>query len=224
MLDAPPSSFSASVSNASSSSNNPVIVSTVPFTGNTSASLTGNLATTTASLTAAGFSIIFDDTRSGALFGNSGSGLDTRFHVTADSLYSVTGNFSLQDTNNVSGDSGLSVRLWEIVGTSNLVPVFDFGNDSRQTANPAFTVGHATGDYAPGTSSTGSQTGTLLAGHSYQFDVQAYTNSPTANQGGRGIGGVTFDVAAVPEPGCISIAACAVALLSRFRRDRSVSR
>jgi hypothetical protein len=65
----------------------------------------------------------------------------------------------------------------------------------------------------------GAQTGALLPGHRYDFNIQVWTDSPlAADQGGRGIGGATLDVTPVPEPtGAIALLPAAFGILRRRR-------
>ena len=216
VLDGNPTAIAASASFNGGDASAWILIRTLPYTHSYSVAIGGNSDTTTASLTQTGFSEVFDNTRSGAVGCSAGAGMIAYFHVTVDSLYNVTGNYAVQDVN-LSGDSFFFVEL--IDKTTTPLVFFDSFSESRQTANPQFTVEQPTGDYALGTFTHGSQKGTLLVGHNYEFIFEAFTQSLTVNQGGRGMGGMTFDVTPIPEPGSmVLVAATAAMLASRSRR------
>lgn len=141
------------------------------------------------------------------------------FTPDADTTYDVSGLFSLSDQQ-VAG-LRLATALSELGSTP--TSLFSTTMESLATPGASLVVGSPSGDLR--SDMTGSTTGTLLAGHVYQFEwtFTLYSTSSLAF-GTLGQGGVTlrFDSASslpmIPLPTSAGLAALGLSALSLRRR------
>jgi len=122
------------------------------------------------------------------------------FTVSADVGYSLSGDFHLSDVT-TSGYVYFYSRLRDYNGT-----LLAFSTQvSKATQNENFVIGGAGGDNS--NSNFGSLTGTLLAGHTYQFGYEAYSKADGDDGGATATGFVRLDIGggapsnAVPDGG-----------------------
>jgi hypothetical protein len=161
-----------------------------------SASLPGYSSTTTSNFSTVGnsgaFSASFVQARGGdVVFGYSNGYAYVEFTPSANVSYTASGTYS-----NSGGFTYLVSYLFDF--TTN---AYTYYNYQESVGGPAtFILGGTAGNY--GNYLQGSLTGTLLAGHTYQWLGQGATEAyPTADLGAEGSGGVslTIGTAAVPE-------------------------
>jgi hypothetical protein len=128
--------------------------------------------------------------REGNRFGYSVGDLSANFTTDVDVFYTAGGSLS-----NSGGFTRLTAHLYDITTDS-----FAFQSDQASYFGPAvFTLGGAAGNYSD--SFQGSLTGTLLAGHNYQWYGYALNDTLSNDAGSVASGNVslTIGAAAVPE-------------------------
>jgi hypothetical protein len=160
------------------------------------ASVPGYFSQTTTNFSTVGnsasFSGAFDQSRQGNFIGYSYGALLVYFSPGTNLPYAASGSYS-----NTNSFTYLYSYLYDY--TTNTYP---FISDQESQGGPAsFTLGGTGGNYS--NTFTGSLTGTLTAGDSYLWIVNAYTQaSPTADLGAAASGSLSLTigtVAAVPE-------------------------
>jgi hypothetical protein len=160
------------------------------------ASLPGYISQTTTAYSTVGnsaiFSGAFNQSRQGNFGGYSYGALLVYFSPDTNLPYAAGGSYS-----NTNGFTYLYSYLYDY--TTNTYP---FVSDQESQFGPdSFTLGGAGGDYI--NTFTGSLTGTLTAGDSYLWIVNAYTQAvPTADLGAAASGSLSLTIgtiAAVPE-------------------------
>ncbi len=146
------------------------------------------------------------------------------FTVDVDTQYQVSGNFSVTDTDNTdSGAVHLDSYLIDNTASSYLLENIQ---QSHGTTNESFTLGLQEGDYS--NTFSGSLTGLLFAGHSYQWASTAYTTAfPDADSGASALGNFTLTIGTeappeVPIPPALSLFGSGLAVLGfvGWRRKR----
>jgi hypothetical protein len=173
-----------------SGNNNPVVLF---YTGGTvaTATLPGYSSVTTSSFGQALFSSTFDHSRGGARYGYATSAVQVDFTLDANVSYAATGNYS-----STGGYIDFFSYLYDTTSNSYLY----YSQQDSSAAPASFVLGGTAGNYY--NDFEGNLSGTLLAGHSYEWAGRAYTQAdPNADGGATGSGGtsLTFGPAAVPE-------------------------
>ncbi len=146
------------------------------------------------------------------------------FTVDVDTQYQISGNYSVTDTDNT--DSGL-VLLSSYLYDNTAGSFLSVNNqDSRSTTDESFTLGLQQGDNY--NTLSGSLTGLLFAGHSYQWYSNALTQAyPDADSGASALGNFTLAIGTeapseVPIPPALSLFGSGLAVLGfvGWRRKR----
>ena len=162
-------------------------------------------AETTFELTDSGFQITFEHARPGAFESYTSSYGTIVFQVDQDVEFVASGSYSAIDP------AGSSTSLGSTLSDLSLqVDLYDSAQDSESTPNESFTLGSTAGDFF--NRRTGSLTGTLIAGHDYQFDYGAALAAPEATSAASATGFVFLSF--VPEPAPGSGGACVLATLA----------
>jgi hypothetical protein len=137
----------------------------------------------------------FVQTRLGNQGGTVQGAVVTQFTTDANISYTAGGSYSNSD-----GYTHLYGYLFDFTASS-----FVFLSEQVSPSGPAsFTLGGAAGSYY--NSFSGSLTGTLLAGHAYQWYGQASSQAYVAADGGATpSGGVSLTLGAVPEQSSVLV-------------------
>jgi hypothetical protein len=137
------------------------------------------------------------------------------FSVDENIDYIASGSYSAVDSD------GRETYLWAELHDSTIGSVvFENLQWSQATPNESFTLGGAEGDFD--NISTGSLTGTLIAGHDYTFEYNVFIQAdPTASASGAiATGGVALTF--IPEPSTALLLGCGlVGFAARGRRRRA---
>jgi hypothetical protein len=151
--------------------------------------LPGYSSTTTSLYNSAGLSGIFAQSRVGNFLGFAYGFARVDFSTSVNVPYTATGGFS-----NSAGFTVLQNYLFDFSTSTYLY----YSEQDSVGAPAAFTLGGTAGNYY--NSFSGSLTGTLLVGHSYQWYGVGYTYaSPVADGGAAASGGVSLTLGSVPE-------------------------
>lgn len=159
-----------------------------------------------------GFGFVFDDSRTAHAGAYAMSDAQIIFSSDTNLTYSFSGAYSSNDP----GGRTTSLQAW-IFDFTTFEFVFQSWQRSQTTPNESFVVGGLGGDEI--NDLIGSPTGTLLAGHQYQFFAAgriAVPQSATAPSTAHGTGYVT--VTFVPEPSLGSLLIAGIAALAAATR------
>ena len=182
----------------------------------TSTSLDGGASSESGySLTNAGFDITLDQSRVGAAnsFGQAEGSIF--FSVNQGIDYVASGSYSVADSDG-------RIVYYRPFLYDRTVGSFVFENfqQSRATPNESFTLGGTGGDFS--NSTFGSLTGTLIAGHDYEFNyyVMIHTSSTASPSGATASGNLSLSFSAIPEPstGLLMVLGLVALAVSRHRQ------
>jgi hypothetical protein len=143
-----------------------------------------------------------DHQRGGELFSTAMTEHTLRFTASATAPFELSGGYNVSDVSAVqSGFIHLFANLLDITGGAYL---FENSQTSINTHDEHFTLGETGGDNF--NFLFGSLTGTLIAGHMYEFSFNGRTvASPDQDTGAAATGNITFTIGvrasgAAPEP------------------------
>ena len=146
------------------------------------------------------------------------------FTVDIDTIYTLSGYYTVDDVSG-AGTSYLNGYLYD--QTSNSI-LLSSTQSSQNTADESFILGLTEGDAS--NNLEGSLTGDLLAGHSYVWRFNAYTQAyPDADGGASAVGNVTLKIGgseAVPLPAAFPLLASGLGglgLLGWRRKRKAVA-
>lgn len=135
--------------------------------------------------------------RTGSVFNLSESNGDIPFTVNADTHYSLSGFFKVNDLVDATpGTSQLFVVLHDDTDDADL---FRSNQITSSVSDASYTLGDSFGVVFR----SGDLTGTLLAGHEYTFTTALYTQAtnPLGDGGATANGFVSLAIVETPEPG-----------------------
>ena len=180
----------------------------LPFSAtNQTATVGASTSTASYNLSQSLFSITGSGTRAGLLDSRSNTQGNIFFSVSVNTPYALTGQIAAVDPGSVAKFVQLEVRLSDVNTTAEL---FHNLQESFGTVDQTFIVGGSGGNQTNQLS--GSSSGTLLAGHRYQF---FYGNSIYAgNTGDPATFTSNYQLSFVPEPSSAVLAILAVVGLS----------
>jgi hypothetical protein len=191
---------------------------TVPFSDSRSISQGTSSSSGVYSLSNAGFDITMSNARGGRLDSGSVTQGNIYFSVTQDTLYSLSGSYTAIDPN-----PRAVILIATLFDTGLGTTVYDSQQKSSATANESFVLGGTGGDLQ--NVSTGSATGTLLAGHHYQFVYQGQIYAHTDGDSASASGNISMRLSPVapnpvPAPGAAYGGAALLGALSLFKIRR----
>ncbi len=184
----------------------------VPEAGSLTATEGENAATTGYSLSVSKFEITFDHSRAAAEFSQAQSYAGFNFILDEDVDYALDGLYAAVDAE--GRRIFLAVGLIDVTASSTLL---QSSQESNSTPNESFAVGLEEGEIS---ALVGSLTGSLVAGHEYQFSVQSLLYADdSASSAATASGSVTLTF--VPEPSTTVL--IALGLVGLVFRGRGVS-
>lgn len=156
----------------------------------------------------------FDQSRAGdVLDGYSDGYVSSKFTIDANTSYTAGGSYS-----NTGGVTYFGSQLYDATAD---VLLFESVQESHGGV-AAFTLGGTAGNFD--NNFEGSLTGTLLAGHNYEWWSDAYTLTGDSLDGGAtASGGVTLTIGNVPEPSTMvlfGLGATGFSIASLRRRNK----
>jgi hypothetical protein len=152
------------------------------------ATLPGYSSTTISLINSASMSASFVQSRPGSLYAVTDGRVNSGFTTDVNVPYTAGGSFS-----NPAGYTLLFAQLFDISTNS-----FLFYSDQESSSGPAvFTLGGTAGNSAD--YFQGSLTGTLLAGHLYEWYGEASSRTNPTDDGATATGGISLTIGAVPE-------------------------
>ena len=169
------------------------------------------------SLLPTGFEIIFDHSVGTAQSVRSGSLGWVWFTTPIDTPFLVEGEYAAQDA-----DGRRIYQRVELLDTTTGSRLLDGWQRSEATPNESFSVGETSGDHS--NFLTGSVVGTLLAGHLYRFEYNAFieVNPLPVSESATSAG--FFRLSTVPEPSTALLIGLGLARLASHRRYPASSR
>ncbi|MBW2267847.1 MAG: PEP-CTERM sorting domain-containing protein [Deltaproteobacteria bacterium] len=144
-------------------------------------------------LTNAGFDITLDHSRVSALNSSAISYGNIRFSVDQNIDYVASGSYSAVDSG--GRQIYLNMNMYDVTASATVFQSFQL---SEATPNESFTLGGSGGDSS--NQLLGSLTGTLIAGHEYSLNYNAFIKAyPTASTSGATASG-SVSLTFIPEP------------------------
>ena len=157
----------------------------------------------------------FDQERVGAAGSSATSGAflfdGLRFTVTGqDMLYDLSGAYAMMGGGTISGAVSLRDTTTGFV--------FGWSQQSNSTLNESFVVGQGGGDATDFVD--GSQSGTLVAGHTYELTYVFVINNSTliADSGATADGNLQMNITPIPAPGAALLAALGLPMVGWAKR------
>jgi hypothetical protein len=186
----------------------------LPDAGLVSASYGASNSTTGFNLSDAGFTFSFDHVRDSLYLAQGVTSAVIQFTPSADVDYILSGAY-VSDNTGVQ-QQGLNAHLREEISPSTFTTLVSSSQESRSTTTESFLLGQPGGDYY--NNMVGSLTGTLLAGHQYQFSfdtyIAAYPEAATAPANASGYVTLAF----VPEPSTGLLVSAGLLVLAGWRQ------
>jgi hypothetical protein len=146
----------------------------------------------------ASFSATFFHLRQGDFFGQAYSQINVNFTSSLAAAYSAAGSYS-----NSAGYTNLNSYLFDGTTSTYLY----FSSQESLGAAAAFNLGGGDGNVS--NSFSGSLTGLLLPGHSYQWSATISTSAfPDPDSGAAADGGISLAISTVPEMESAMVWAC----------------
>lgn len=162
---------------------------------------------------------VLDQMRGGAIGGYAqGYEAFMWFTVDADTTYTLSGAYNVRD----SSTAGVVFLYSYLYDYTTNVYLAESYQHSDSTVNESFTLGGLGGDYY--NYSSGSLSGSLLAGHLYSWHwnaaMQAY---PDSDGGASATGSVVLKIGDLPEPGSLALVLLAggIGAVASSRRRRT---
>lgn len=184
-----------------------------PYVETNTATTNGATSTTTYDLTQTDLRFTFDHARDGTQYNFADSYSIVTFQVTTNSTYAASGQYVADDATS-AGRTRFDGHLLDKTTNTYL---YRAQQESLNTVDQTFVFGGTAGDNV--NLFSGSLSGALVAGRTYELFHQAFTfASPDADGGSTASGRFDFAIVAVPEPAGLSLLALGGVALLRRRR------